>query len=274
MLKYVHLASERNDCKIMERYTEVNARTVDRWVDGGWVWGTPITAGDCKSVRRGDWDVLLTPRTPVPKEWFPAFPGTRILGLASGGGQQMPVFAMLGAQCTVMDYSDRQLENERMVAKREGFDIDIVKGDMTLDFPFEDGAFDLIFHPVSNIYVEDVHHVWRECFRVLRRGGVLLSGLDNGLAYLFDVDKVGEPLVVNNTLPFNPLKNPEQMEKSLKDDGGIQFSHTFDDQIGGQLKAGFIIVDAYEDYDHYPDDNLATVAAGIPKYWVTKALKM
>ena len=43
--------------------------------------------------------------------------GKEILGLASGGGQQMPTFAACGAICTVLDYSPLRLESERMVAK-------------------------------------------------------------------------------------------------------------------------------------------------------------
>jgi ubiquinone/menaquinone biosynthesis C-methylase UbiE len=59
------------------------------------------------------------------------FSGAKLLGLASGGGQQMPIFTALGANCTVLDYSERQLDREREVAKREGYDINIVKADMT-----------------------------------------------------------------------------------------------------------------------------------------------
>ena len=91
----------------------------------------------------------------------------------------MPVFAALGADCTVFDYSEKQLENERAVAEREGYQIRIVRGDMTKPLPFEDESFDLIFHPVSNCYIEDVRPVWRECRRVLRRGGFLISGVSH-----------------------------------------------------------------------------------------------
>jgi len=150
----------------MENYTKVNAQTIDRWVDEGWTWGVPVTTAVCDAARGGQWDVLLTPTRPVPKDWFLPFSNTKILGLASGGGQQMPIFSVLDGICTVMDLSDKQLESEKMVAAREGYNINIVKGDMTLPFPFEDGSFDLIFHPVSNCYIEDVSHVWRECFRV------------------------------------------------------------------------------------------------------------
>jgi 2-polyprenyl-3-methyl-5-hydroxy-6-metoxy-1,4-benzoquinol methylase len=41
------------------------------------------------------------------------------LGLACGGGQQMPVFAALGADCTVLDYSEKQLASENMWQKEK-----------------------------------------------------------------------------------------------------------------------------------------------------------
>ena len=57
----------------------------------------------------------------------------------------MPIFSLLGADCTVLDYSDEQLQRERDVAAREGYSIEIVKGDMTNPLPFPDNSFDLIF---------------------------------------------------------------------------------------------------------------------------------
>ena len=258
----------------MKNYTQINAETIDRWVEDGWCWGIPVSAEICNKARNGEWDVLLTPTRPVPKDWFPPMPGTKLLGLASGGGQQMPIFSILGADCTVMDLSDRQLESERLVAQREGYAINIVKADMTQPFPFPDSSFDVIFHPVSNCYIEDVYHVWRECYRVLKPGGILLSGLDNGINYLFD--EFEQPLVVANALPYNPLKNPALMEKLDSDDDGVQFSHTLDEQIGGQLKAGFVITGAYEDYNFDPANPTETDALyqlGIPTMWATKAVK-
>ena len=178
----------------------------------------------------------------------------------------MPVFAALGAVCTVLDYSEGQLASERLVADREGYDIEIVRADMTKPLPFPDGSFDLIFHPVSNCYVEEVEPIWRECFRVLRPGGVLLAGLDNGINFLFEGED--ETKVVNR-LPFNPLKNPEQMEQLQRDDCGVQFSHTLEEQLGGQLRAGFRLTELYED----------TNGAGrlhemnIPSFVATRAVK-
>ena len=197
----------------------------------------------------------------------PDLKGKTLLGLASGGGQQMPVFTALGAVCMVMDYSDKQLESERLVAAREKYDIAIAKADMTKRFPFEDCCFDIIFHPVSNCYVEDVYHVWNECFRVLKKGGLLLAGLDNGLNFLIDEEE-DKPLMVTNKLPFNPLKDEELYKKMADNDGGIQFSHSLEEQIGGQLKAGFTLLDIYEDYD-----NCGRIREYAPSYFATLAKK-
>ena len=224
-------------------YQDVNAETIDRWIREGWEWGRPITHETYEKAKRGEWNVLLTPTKPVPHEWFGELKGKRVLGLASGGGQQMPVFAALGAVCTVLDYSRLQLESERFVAEREGYDIRIVRADMTKRLPFEDGEFDLIFHPVSNCYVQEVKPIWKECFRVLKPGGRLLAGTDHFVNYIVDAE---EERIVNR-LPFDPLRDPGQMRQLQEDDCGVQFSHTLEEQIGGQLEAGFTLLSLYED---------------------------
>ena len=224
-------------------YQEENARTIDRWVAEGWEWGVPVTHEQYAAALRGEWDVLLTPTKPVPHAWFGELKGKRVLGLASGGGQQIPIFAALGAEVTVLDYSEKQLESERLVAAREGYAVDVVRADMTKPLPFADGSFDLVFHPVSNCYVEQVKPIFKECFRVLRPGGALLGGYDNGVNYLVNDDETA----IVNTLPFNPLKNPAQMQQLRDTDCGVQFSHTMEEQLGGQLEAGFRLTDLYED---------------------------
>jgi SAM-dependent methyltransferase len=254
----------------MTNYTEVNSHAIDKWVDDGWQWSVPISRDDYINAKNGQWSVLLTPLKPVPAGWFAPclrngrLNGIKLLGLASGGGQQMPLFAALGAECTVFDNSAKMLDHERMIAEREGYAIDIIKGDMTKRLPFEDDAFDLIFHPVSNCYVEDVYHVWRECFRVLKRGGVLLAGMDNGLNYLSEEDN---PLLIVNKLPYNPLKDEVLYQKCIEIDGTIQFSHTIEEQIGGQLKAGFALTDLYEDTDN---DGIGNY---VPTMLATRAVK-
>ena len=224
-------------------YQKLNAETISRWCREGWEWGQPITHEAYANAVAGRWGVYLTPTKIVPKDWFGEFAGKKILGLASGGGQQMPIFAALGADCTLLDYSEEQCRSDRMVAAREGYSIEIIQGDMTKPLPFPDESFDMIFHPVSNCYVEEVEGIFRECYRVLKKGGIFLGGYDLGINYLFDENET----MLKYALPFNPLKDPALYDLSMKNDWGIQFSHTLEEQIGGQLKAGFILTALYED---------------------------
>lgn len=246
-------------------YQDKNATTIDKWIEEGWEWGKPITHEEYINATKGIWNVVLTPTKNVPHEWFGSLKGKKVLGLASGGGQQMPIFTALQANCTVLDYSTKQLESEKMVSEREGYNIEIVQADMTKRLPFNDEEFDLIFHPVSNCYVEEVKPIFKECYRILKKGGILLCGLDNGINYILDEQ---EEKVINS-LPFNPLKNPKLMEKLEKDNDGVQFSHTLDEQIGGQLEAGLILTDLYEDTNGY--GNLHE--RNIPSYFATRAIK-
>lgn len=225
------------------QYQDINAETIDRWVEQGWEYGKPVSHEAYMRALQGDWDVFLTPTKAVPHEWFGALKGKKILGLACGGGQQMPILTALGASCTVFDYSRKQLESEKKIAEREGYAIEIMRGDMSKPLPFADEAFDLIFHPVSNCYIRHVKPVWRECWRVLKPGGRLLSGVDHYVNYI--VDDAEREIV--NRLPFDPIANADQRAQLEAVDGGMQFSHSLEEQINGQLEAGFTLLSLYED---------------------------
>lgn len=246
-------------------YQDINSLTIDRWVDEGWEWGMPISHEVYLAAVNGTWDMVLTPTKPVPHSWFGPLKGKKVLGLASGGGQQMPIFAALGADCTVLDYSQRQLDSEAMVAQREGYQIRILRADMTKPLPFDDEEFDLIFHPVSNCYVEKVEPIFAECFRVLKKGGILLAGLGNEVNYLVNEDETA----ITNSMPFNPLLNNAQRRELEESDCGMQFSHTLQEQLGGQLQAGFILTDLFSDTNG--EGRLHEM--GIETYIATRAVK-
>ncbi len=94
-------------------YQDENARAIDRWVEQGWEWGVPITHAQYAAALRGEWDVLLTPTKPVPHAWFGELKGKKVLGLASGGGQQIPIFPALGGGWTGRGHSGKQLGGGR-----------------------------------------------------------------------------------------------------------------------------------------------------------------
>ena len=250
----------------MKSYQDINKETIDRWALEGWEWAKPISHDEYTKAKNGEWKVLLTPTVPVPQKWFGDLNGKKILGLASGGGQQMPIFNALGADCTVLDYSSKQIESELLVAKREDYDIKAIEGDMTKTLPFENETFDIVFHPVSNCYIEDVQHVFDESYRVLKKGGIFLAGLGNEINYIVD----NEEKEIIWKMPFNPLKDEAAKAFMLKEDCGIQFSHNMTEQIGGQLKSGFTLLDIYEDTNGFGRLH----ELNIKTYIATKSIKL
>jgi len=97
--------------------------------------------------------------------------GKNVLCLASGGGQQSIGFALLGAKVTVVDFSQEQLEKDRLVAQQYQQEIRIVKSDMR-DLSFcEDAEFDLVYQPYSINYIASVEEVFDQVARVLKPNG-------------------------------------------------------------------------------------------------------
>jgi SAM-dependent methyltransferase len=215
-------------------------------------WSTPVTSEVIAAARQGRWQVILTPTRPVPESWFDGVNEKDVLCLASGGGQQAPVLAAAGAKVVSFDLSEEQLRKDRAVAEREKLPLTYIRGDMMDLAGLPGAAFDLVFHPVSNVFVPDVMPVWRECHRVLRPGGRLLAGMMNPCFFLFDHDEVAQDgqLVAKYRLPYSEPDSLSGDARQRWQESGApaQFSHSLEAQIGGQTLAGFAIAGLYEDY--------------------------
>ncbi len=237
-------------------------------------WTVPVDSDTIAAARAGDWSVLLTPKIPVPRDWFPAeLTGCRILGLASAGGQQGPILAAAGAQVTVLDLSDAQLDADRTVAAREGLTLDVVPGDMADLSAFADASFDLVFHPVSNCFVPDVQPVWQEAHRVLRPGGALLAGVTSPLVFLFEdngEDDMGTTLAYSVPYADPDVLSAEELARYEAEHLPLEFGHTLEQQLGGQLRAGLLLTHLYEDYFNQPDHPLNAYS---PSFIATRAIK-
>jgi SAM-dependent methyltransferase len=229
-----------------------NAEAWDKAVENKSEWSRPVSSKIIAAARRGEWSVVLTPAKKVPREWFGDIKGKNILCLAGGGGQQAPVLAAAGANVTCFDNSAKQLAQDKFVAERDGLKIRLEQGDAADLSRFEDASFDLIFHPCSNCYFPKLEPVWQECFRVLRGGGVLLSGFMNPIFYMIDhqIENKKSNLFLKYALPFSDLKSLSEKERENLIASGepMEFGHTLTEQIGGQTKAGFLIADFYEDH--------------------------
>ena len=98
--------------------------------------------------------------------------------------------------------------------------------------------------PVSTIFIEDVAPLWKECARIVKKGGVLMTGIDNGINYIVEGE---DETRITHSLPYNPLKDPALMQELKEADAGIQFSHSLSDNLQPLLKNGFMLTDIYED---------------------------
>jgi len=229
-----------------------NREAWNRQVAGGEnPWTKPVSAEIIARARQGDFSVLLTEQKPVPMNWFPPLKNVDVLCLASGGGQQAPIFAAAGANVTVFDNSPRQLEQDRLVAQREALTLKTVEGDAADLSVFADESFDFIFNPCSTVFMADVRPVWKEAFRVLRRGGIFMTGSMNPILYMLDLQKFDAGILeIKYAIPYSDLKDmdAETLRREVLDKGyPVEFGHSLTDLLGGQCDAGFHIVDVYED---------------------------
>ena len=135
---------------------------------------------------------------------------------------------------------------------------------------FQDEYFDIIVNPVSNLFVQDVHKVWKEASRVLKENGILIAGFTNPLLWIFDdEDERKGVLNVKHSIPSSSLDYlPESdVDDYINSNQTIEYAHTLEDQIQGQIDAGFAITGFYEDdfggtrvLDHHIKTFIATRA--------------
>lgn len=253
-----------------------NSNAWDKKAEEGVVYTKAVSKEVIEKAKSGEWDMTITTNKPVPKAWFPkSLKGLKVLCLASGGGQQAPILASTGAHVTVVDISSKQLERDEFVAKRDGLNIKTVQANMSDLSHFEDEEFDMIVHPVANLFVKDVRPVWQEAARILKNNGILISGFTNPLLFIFDdeEDRKGN-LVVKNTIPSCSLDylTEKEIAEYLEANHTIEFGHSLEDQIQGQIDAGFVITGFYEDdfggnrpLDKYIKSFIATKAIKIKR---------
>lgn len=254
---------------------DIRSYNRDAWnreVDSNNRWTQPVSHEVIERAKQGEFGILLTENIAVPHRWFPPLNRADVLCLASGGGQQGPVLAALGANVTVFDNSPNQLKQDQLVAEREGLTLKTIEANAADLSVFADEFFDLIFNPCSTVFMQDVRVVWKECYRVLRQGGILMTGSMNPIHYIFDLFKADEGVLeVAHSIPYSDVTSlsKEDLDEYLSKGLPLEFGHSLTDLLGGQCAAGFVITDLYEDV--MTDSPLGRYH---PNYIATRAVKV
>lgn len=209
-------------------------RNIDQLVENDVNWAHPATTEQLKQAREGKLSLVFGLDGAIPPEWLGDLRSRKVLCLAGAGGLQAPLLACSGAEVTVLDLSARMLEKDAEIARSEGLSIRLEHGNMCDLGRFEDGAFDLVLNPPSLFYVPDVLPVFREVHRVLKKGGSFIMIASNPIAYVCDWDEQLGVYKAVNRMPYCSTDHADQGD-------WIEYGHTLESYIGGQLQCGFVL---------------------------------
>jgi len=191
--------------------------------------------------------------TSVPEPLIEIYPaniladveGKDVLCLASGGGQQTAVFGLLGAQVTVVDLAQGQLEGDREAAAHYGYQVTTIHADMRDLSSIVENSFDLVYQAPSMSYIPDVRQVYSQVARVLRTGGQYRVDAPNPAAQF--VDETWDGTGYHITTPY-----AERIQR--REDGVIEYRHYLSDIFNGLLDAGFFLQHVHEAPCHLKHD--------------------
>ena len=208
--------------------------------------------------------------------------GLDVLCLASGGGQQTAAFGLLGANVTVIDLSEVQLEGDRRAAERYGLDVRTVQGDMRDLSVFGESAFDLVYHGHSLNFVPDARTVFGQVARVLKRGGVYCLSCSNPYSHgISEEDWNGEGYSLRNRYEEGEVFYSDGDEwtftapdgSSRRVRGPKEFRHSMETLLNGPMELGFALTlmreVTYRDADAEPGtwEHLRSFAPPYLGFW-------
>ncbi len=172
--------------------------------------------------------------------------GRRILCLAAGGGMHGPLLAVAGADVTVVDFSARQLEIDRQLAKQYSLKLRTVETLIDDLSTLDDSSFDAIVQPVSTSYVRDIYRVYKEIARVLRSGGLYVGQHKQPASLQTDNRATKEGYVLRSFSEEGRAVPPLTEPSPYRESEMTEFIHTWEALVGGLCRSGFVIEDLQE----------------------------
>ena len=220
-----------------EKHAFINKNFWEEEVQKGCTFTEPWLDLDVKILQKIAKGKIKNPPEPLndifPISILSAVKGKDVLCLASGGGQQSAVFSLLGANVTVLDISEGQLEGDKKAAAHYRYKVKTIQGDMSDLSAIKRNSFDLVYQAPSMTYIPDVKKVYLEVARVLRSKGLYRADAQNPLS-VFDLIWDGKGYSI--TIPY-AIK---QKQRS-KNEKVIEYRHYLDETFNGLIESGFII---------------------------------
>ena len=218
-------------------YASINKRFWEKIVKEKCVFTKPWLNLDVKVLQKLAKGKIKNPPEPL-KDIFPIsilsdIKGKNVLCLASGGGQQSVVFGLLGANVTVFDITEGQLEGDRKAAAHYGYKVKTIQGNMSNLSMLKSNSFDLVYQAPSMTYIPNVKQVYLEVARVLKKGGLYRADAQNPLT-AFDLIWNGKGYCI--TIPY-AIKSKQRS----KNEKVIEYRHYLNEIFNGLIESGFII---------------------------------
>ncbi len=178
--------------------------------------------------------------------WLPKnVRGMNVLCLAAAGGWQSILYAVAGANVTVIDISPGMLRLDEREAARRHLTIRVVEGSMDDLSQFNEAEFDIVHQPVSTCYVPDLATVYREIARATRPGGLYISQHKQPTSLQISHRDSRDRYVLGVEYYLHgPL--PPVEDTSYREGGTTEYLHRWDQLVGELCRAGFVLEDLRE----------------------------
>jgi SAM-dependent methyltransferase len=180
-----------------------------------------------------------------PDGWIRWHEVRHVLCLASGGGQQAPMFASLDCRVVSSDLCPEQLHHDSETARQYGYEIECVEADM-LDLSSLHGRdFDLVYQAISACYVPNVRRLYTEVSRVIRPGGYYRVEHWNPVSMQLDDDARWTGRGYELVRPYISGRLHVWRSAVINGKGSTEcwhYIHNLTDLIGGLCDAGFRIL--------------------------------
>ncbi len=185
-------------------------------------------------------DVLWGPSMPPERELKilgDSVDGKDVLEIACGGGQSAVHLAKLGARVTAVDFSSRQLEHARALARSHEANVRFLESDVQDLSTLDDASFDIAFSAYAFGFVEDIRSAFHEIERVLRPGGLFAF---SWMSPFYAMTEERGLRVMRSYFDRSPIVSRDA------DGTEVDFHRTYGDWHRALTDAGFVVTDILE----------------------------